>query len=79
MTKEAAYLVGIHRYSFQAGKPAEILGVHFYTPDLDEPRPCYLVLYADDRIDMVPLDDSANYKIISESDVLAGRIPEVTE
>jgi len=75
-----AYYVGIHRYSFKTGKPAEIIGVGIVTPDKGRSRLCYHIIWADDQSeDWVPIDDTANYKIISFDDILLGKIPDVTE
>lgn len=73
-----AFLVGTHRYSFRAGKPAEIIGVVFITPDKLNPRACYHVRFDDGAEDFVAISDINNFKIISEEDVAAGRIPKVT-
>ncbi len=82
---EKLFLVGTHRYSFKAGKPAEIVGVAMITPDgSDEPRPCFKIRFKDGTGDFVPIfvapgSDIINshYELISEEDVRAGRIPEV--
>ncbi len=73
-----AYLVGIHRYSFRAGKPAEIKGVRFVCFDAESPtRLCYCVQFEDGVVDYVPVEDSENYQIISEEYIRAGNIPKV--
>ena len=74
---QKAFLVGTHRYSFQAGKPAEILGVEFVTPQGLNARACYRVLFEDGREDFVPLAEMHHFEIISEEDVRAGMIPKV--
>ena len=71
---EHAYLVGIHRYSFRAGEPAKILGVV-----IAHLRSYFLVRFPDGVRDLVAIGDHWNYSVISESDVLAGRLPRVIE
>ncbi|TSC82782.1 MAG: hypothetical protein G01um101420_140 [Parcubacteria group bacterium Gr01-1014_20] len=75
---QKAFLVGTHRFSFQAGKPAEIVGVTFVTPEGLETRPCYQIRFDDGRNDLVPLSESHHFEIISEQDVATGKIPAVT-
>jgi len=82
--KVDAFLVYIHRYGFKAGKAGRILGVKWVRPLGREPRPCYHVIWYNSALgkteeDLVPLEDAPFFIIISESDALAGRIPEVTE
>ena len=79
MKIEQAYLVGIHRYSFRCGEPAEILDVKITTPKGSSPRACYCVKHSDDdnTIDYVVVSAITDYEIISESDVLSGNIPTV--
>jgi len=79
MTRDKAYLVGVHRYSFKSGKPAEIIGVEMVTPENGKPRLCYHIMWSDKVEDWIAVEDSANYKIISFEDILAGDIPEVTQ
>jgi hypothetical protein len=74
---QKAFLVGTHRYLFQAGKPAEILGVQFVTPKGLKARACYHVRFEDGREDFVPLAEAHHFEIISEEDVRTGRIPKV--
>jgi len=76
--KQKAYLVYIHRFGFRAGKPAEIIGVHFFTPKGLDTRACYHVRFEDGKEDSVAISDSNNFKIISEKDVVDGNIPAVT-
>lgn len=78
MTRDKAYLVGTHRYSSKSGKPAEIIGVEIVTPENKKPRLCYHIMWNDKVEDWVAVEDSANYKIISFNDILAGNIPAVT-
>jgi hypothetical protein len=75
---QSAFLVGTHRYSFRPGEPARILGVVFVTRACDKARACYHVRFKDNREDDVPIEDATNFAIISEDDVVAERIPEVT-
>ena len=68
------YLVGIHRYLYRSGIPAEILGEIFAND-----RQCYRVRYSDGVEDFVPCCEHDNYTIISGNDVLNKRIPKVTK
>jgi len=79
MTRDKAYFVGIHRYSNKSGKPAEIIGLEWITPVGLEPRLCYHVQWADKTEDWLPINDMANYNIISFSNILNGEIPGVTK
>lgn len=81
-----AYFVGTHRYHFQAGTPAEILGVEVITVG-DKQRPCFRLRFPDGRVDHAPLIDEdfvgkgglgVSYEIISDEQVMAGLIPVVT-
>ncbi|MEK7102763.1 MAG: hypothetical protein AAB870_00250 [Patescibacteria group bacterium] len=74
---QKAFLVGTHRYSFQAGKYAEILGVRFVAPEGLESRACYHVRFENGQEDDIAISDSINFEIISEADVKAGKIPQV--
>lgn len=79
MTRDKAYLVGIHRYSFRSGEPAEIIGVEIITPDDKlEPRLCYHVMWRDKVEDFIAVD-GGHFKIISFTDILSGNIPRVTD
>lgn len=77
MNNPKKFLVGTHRYSFQAGKPAEILGVASVTPKGSNARACYHVRFEDESEDLIPVSESHHYEIISDEDVKAKRIPEV--
>ncbi len=79
MTVQKAFLVGTHCNSFHAGKPAEIIGVVFITPDGLAPRAAYLVRFENGDEDMIAVSDQTNYEIISEEDVKNGKIPPVTK
>ena len=74
---QRAYLVGTHRYSFQAGEPAEILGMIFVNPDEKGWRLCYHIRFEDGRDDCVPVSEGTHYEIVSAQDIRGGRIPEV--
>ena len=78
MENQRAFLVSTHRDHFQAGQPAEILGVRFITPDGLTPRTCYHLLFPDGREDFMPLSEAHHFEIISEDDHVAGKIPAVT-
>lgn len=82
-----AYFVGTHRYHFQAGVPAEILGVKvLMAPDDKTPRPCFHLRFPDGREDYAVMQDEDHsgkgglgvfYEIISEEQMRAGKIPPV--
>lgn len=78
---QAAYYVGIHRYSWRAGKPLQILGVVFCRPDAKSTlRECYLVQdHVDGVCDYMAISDRSHYAIINRDDVEAGRIPQVSQ
>jgi hypothetical protein len=79
MTRDKAYLVGVHRYSHKTGVPAEIVGVEMVKPSDDlEPRLCYHVRWFDMCEDWIAID-GGHFKIISFTDILNGNIPEVTD
>ncbi len=77
MRVQKAYLVQTHRFGSNAGEPVEILGVEFATPPGYSSRTCYKVRDKEGKIDHVAIGDGKFYQIISEDDVVAGRIPEV--
>lgn len=74
---QKAFLVGTHRYSFQSGKPAEIIGVLFVTPEGCDARLCYHIRFENGQEDFVPVSESHHFEIISEEDVRSRKIPEV--
>lgn len=79
-----AFYVSIHRYGFRPGEPGRITGLHWHTPESNgeivyEPRLCYQITYADGFIDYHAVKDVNNYKIISGADVIADRLPEITQ
>lgn len=75
---EKAYLVGIHRYSFRCGKPAEIIGIKIVIPcEGDTPRECYHVVFEDGVEDYIPITLDGHYVIISFNDIVDGKIPSV--
>jgi len=77
MKTQKAYLVYIHRYGFRAGEAAEILGVVIATASPNKPCAAYRVRFTDGHEEYVAVDDSTNFKIISEDDFKAGKIPAV--
>lgn len=79
MITDKAYLVGINRYSFRAGIPAEIMGVDFVTPDNRVRRLCFHVRWRDRYEDWVPIEDNSNYEVISFTDLVNGNIPSLTK
>jgi hypothetical protein len=68
------YIVGIHRYCYKAGEPAEIL-----KQEVVNNRVCYKAKYLDGSIDHIPLIDEGNYKIITQKDIDNNNIPRVTK
>lgn len=89
MTRDKAYFVGIHRYHYKSGVPAEIVGVEWVMPDTTltdraikntpNARLCYHIRWADGTEDWVPVIDNATYKIISFQNILKNQIPEITK
>jgi hypothetical protein len=77
VNSEQLFLVPIHRYGFRAGEPAAILGTQKITPHGLPTRLCYEVEFPDGTKDFVPIKDGGNFRIISASDILSGKIPEV--
>jgi len=59
----AAKIRGTHKYSFRVGDWANIIGVKIGTPKGLEPRPCFLIEFADGQIDSIPIHDLENYQI----------------
>jgi hypothetical protein len=79
---QKSYLVGVHRYAFRAGEPAEIIGVKWVKPspvERHEWRLAYEVEFFDGKRDFVALSDilAGNHVIISDVDLLNERIPEI--
>jgi hypothetical protein len=76
---QKCYLVGVHRYSFRAGEPAEIIGVKFAKPTGYEWRLAYEVEFIDGIRDFVAFSDleSGNAVIISDVQYALGQIPEI--
>ena len=59
-----ARIRGTHHYSFRSGEWALVVGVVFVTPNPRlEPRPAYIVQYADGRTDHIALYDRENYEL----------------
>ena len=85
MKEEKLYLVGTHRGSFRPGEPAEIIGTVMVETANDGLRPCFKVRFNDGQEDTttifaIPGNSqliNPHYKLISEADVRAGRIPTV--
>lgn len=83
-----AYYVGMHPSEFQAGTPAEILGVKVLTGvyPSSTPMPCFHLRYPDGREDYAPIANEDHvgkaglgvlYEILSEEQMKAGKIPRV--
>lgn len=82
MKIDRVYYVGIHRYSYRAGIPGEIVGVAMVNPRVNggfSPKPCFYIKWSDGMEDYAPICDDKTYKIISFQDILDGKIPEITE
>lgn len=79
--KEKVFAVGIHRYMFRAGKPAEIKGFKMVKPnEKSESRLCYEVEFSDGYKDWFPISEvDKTFKIITFENILKGEIPKVTE
>lgn len=75
---QKAFLVATNLGFFRAGEAAEIVGVEFVTPKGHDSRACYRVRFHDGKVDWVPLSDTQNFKIISEGELWAGKVPKVT-
>jgi hypothetical protein len=55
---------GTHHYSYRSGEWALVAGVVFVTPEPGlEPRPAYVALYEDGKIDYITLYDIKNYEL----------------
>ncbi len=78
---QKTYMVGVHRYAYKAGEPAEILGLKWVKPDGLDWRIAFEVQYFDGKKDFVAYSDviPGLYKIISDVDLIEERIPPVTE
>ncbi len=57
------YLKNIHPYGFRSGNWAKIVGVKLVTPDSNESRICYEILYPDGVKDYTAMSDRLNYQI----------------
>jgi hypothetical protein len=85
MKASKLFLVGTHRYANKAGELAEIIGVEMITPNNETaPRPCFKVRYKDGLEDCTSIFDepvsnqkNPHYELVTEDDVISGRIPEV--
>ena len=76
---EKCYSVGIHRYCYRAGEPAEIIGIRYQWVK-DEHRIVYKIRFADGKTDTFPVSEIGKFwKIISFRDIVNGNIPKVTE
>jgi hypothetical protein len=83
--KEKLFVVGTHRYSFRAGTPAEVVAEAMFTPEGLEPRPGFILRFEDGTEDIVPVfaahgsnEKNPHYEFVTEADIEAGRIPEIT-
>jgi hypothetical protein len=80
-TKEKCYLVGVHRYCFRAGVPAEITGVKMCQPSvMADYRFGYEIEFSDGKTDIVPVSEiGIHWKMITFLEILNGEIPPITE
>lgn len=73
-----AFFVSTHHSGWRCGKPLEILGVVFVTPEGQQPRACFHVRDNEDgEEDYAVVSEPHHYELVSAEDVIAGRIPEV--
>jgi hypothetical protein len=78
---QKSYMVGIHRYAFRAGEPAEIIELKFVKPDGDyEWRLAFEIEFFDGKKDYIPYVEvvAGLYEIISDVDLANERIPKVS-
>lgn len=78
---EDLYLVGVHRYCFQAGKPGKILGFYLCTPEGSTPRPCFHIAFEGQREDYIAFSDikEGNWEYTTMAEIAAGNIPKVNK
>lgn len=79
---QKTYLVGVHRYCFRAGEPAEIITLRWVRPspiERHEWRLAYEIEFFDGKKDFVALSDilAGNHLIISDVDLANERIPQI--
>jgi hypothetical protein len=81
---QKTYMVGVHRYAYRAGEPAEILELKWVKPNaIGDPkhqwRLAFLVQFDDGKQDYVAFSDvlAGNQVIISDVDLINGHIPEI--
>lgn len=55
--------------SYRPGEVAEVVGVEWRTPDGYPGRACFKLLYEDGDTDFVAISDSANYRLLSLTEV----------
>lgn len=84
IANDEAFYVSIHRYGFRPGEPGRITGLHWHIPKpssgvVYEARLCYQTTYADGFVDYHAVKDTTNYKIITGEDVIANRLPPITQ
>ncbi len=66
MKLEKLHIIGKHRYSFRKGEKALVVEVKMLYPDNLPPRPCFVSIFDDGKIDYVPVSEvsNGNYKLI---------------
>jgi len=69
MITTRAFYQGSNQYSFRSGELAEITGIATCHPTNGTPRVCFIVKYADGKIDYCPVLDIQNYNIYTDEEV----------
>ena len=65
MNQQPAYIIGINTKSLKIAVPAKIIGVVIIEIEDIPLRPYFHVMWRDKKEDWIPIDDIANYKIMS--------------
>ena len=79
---QKSYMVGLHRYAYRVGQPAEIMGMKWVKPDGDyEWRIAFEIEFFDGKRDFIPYFEvvAGLYVIISDVDLANERIPDVNQ
>jgi hypothetical protein len=69
MVTSKAFYQGINQYSFRSGELAEIIGIATCHPENGIPRVCFIVKYADEKMDYCPVLDTQNYNIYTDEEI----------
>lgn len=75
---EIVYYVPLSGMDFRRGIPGEIIGIKMLTPDYHESKLCYHVKWSDDMEDFYPIGKD-EYKIITFTDILEGKVPKIEQ